>query len=224
MGQRGARRRAALVLGGVAVVLVVLVATPAGGAAGRVVAYALNADKVDGIHAARTPAAGKLLPLGRNGKFPASVVPPGPQGPAGPAGPVGPQGPAGLAGQPGAVGPPGPEGPQGPAGAQGPAGPEGPQGPPGPKGDPGLALLFAAVNADGTVARASGGTSVTRAEAGLYDVAFDRDVAGCVYAATMAVKGQVAATSGASGAIVRVETQSSSGTTLDRPFQLAVLC
>jgi hypothetical protein len=48
-----------------------------------------NADKVDGLHASRRPRANRLLPLGRNGKFPTSVVPvgrPGPQGIQGPAG------------------------------------------------------------------------------------------------------------------------------------------
>jgi hypothetical protein len=54
--------------------------------------FAANADKVDGFHASRVPRANRLLPLGRNGKFPASVVPAGPQGPQGI------QGPQGLAG------------------------------------------------------------------------------------------------------------------------------
>ena len=36
--------------------------------------FALNAYKVDGIHASRTPKAGRLLALGSNNKFPASVI------------------------------------------------------------------------------------------------------------------------------------------------------
>jgi hypothetical protein len=42
--------------------------------------FALNADKVDGIHASRRRRAGRLYPLGRNGKFPASVIGVGPRG------------------------------------------------------------------------------------------------------------------------------------------------
>ena len=37
--------------------------------------FAHNADKVDGIHASRTPAQGKLLALNSSKKFPASVIP-----------------------------------------------------------------------------------------------------------------------------------------------------
>jgi len=86
-------------------------ASPAGGAAGRsIAAFARNAGAVNGIKASRTPKAGRLVPLGRNAKLPASVVPTirgarGEQGATGPAGP------------------PGPVGPQGPQGATGPAGP-----------------------------------------------------------------------------------------------------
>lgn len=36
--------------------------------------FAANADKVDGIHASKRRRAGRLYPLGRNGKFPASVL------------------------------------------------------------------------------------------------------------------------------------------------------
>jgi hypothetical protein len=35
--------------------------------------FALNADRVDGIHASRLPKAGRVLALGTNKKFPASV-------------------------------------------------------------------------------------------------------------------------------------------------------
>jgi hypothetical protein len=37
--------------------------------------FARNADKVDGIHASRTPKAGRLLALNKSKKFPASVLP-----------------------------------------------------------------------------------------------------------------------------------------------------
>jgi hypothetical protein len=62
--------------------------TPLGEAAGnaipRFARFASNADKVDGIHASRTPRAGRLLPLNSARKFPASVMPP--PAPAGVAG------------------------------------------------------------------------------------------------------------------------------------------
>jgi hypothetical protein len=41
----------------------------------NVVNFARNADKVDGIHASRTPRANRLLPLGANRRFPRSVIP-----------------------------------------------------------------------------------------------------------------------------------------------------
>jgi hypothetical protein len=96
-----------------------LAASPLGEAAGRTVAaFARNAGAVNGIKASRKPARGRLLPLGRNGKFPASVVPLA----------------RGARGADGAQGPPGPEGATGPAGERGPAGPAGPAGPVGPPG------------------------------------------------------------------------------------------
>jgi hypothetical protein len=88
--------------------LVLLAASPAGGAAGRsIVAFARNAGAVNGVKAARTPKPGRLVPLGRNAKLPGSVVPTvrGPQGLQGPQGPVGPVGPQGLQGATGPTGP-----------------------------------------------------------------------------------------------------------------------
>lgn len=104
-------------------VLALLAWSPLGQAAGRTVAsFAKNAGAVNGIKASRKPAGGRLLPLGRNGKFPSSVVPVargargadgaqgarGPEGARGPAGAVGPAGPAGAIGAAGPTGPPGP--------------------------------------------------------------------------------------------------------------------
>jgi hypothetical protein len=100
--------------------LAALSLSPVGDAARRsVAAYARNAGAVNGIKASRTPRPGRLVPLGRNAKLPASVLPlqrgqrgaPGPAGPSGPAGPVGPAGAAGAAGASGPVGPAGPPGP-----------------------------------------------------------------------------------------------------------------
>ena len=100
-------------------VLAVLSLSPAGQAARRTVAaFAHNAGAVNGIKASRAPKPGRLVPLGRNAKLPASVLPL-------------------RRGERGAPGPAGPPGAAGPAGAQGPAGPQGLAGPPGPAGAPG---------------------------------------------------------------------------------------
>lgn len=111
------KTRTLAALAGVVLAIAALAASPAGGAARRsIVAFAANAGAVNGIKASRAPKPGRLVPLGRNAKLPASVVPTvrGPRGangvagPAGPVGPAGPQGPAGAQGPPGATGPAGP--------------------------------------------------------------------------------------------------------------------
>jgi len=142
-------RRLPAVLSAAALLVAVLSATPYGGAAvngvAKIALFAKNAGKVGGIAASKKPTAGKLLALGKNGRFPASVMPGGLQGPAGPEGS---RGPAGPAGPQGAQGPQGIKGDLGPRGATGPAGSVGPQGPPGPPGGFGLLNL-----GRGTVAR-----------------------------------------------------------------------
>jgi hypothetical protein len=66
------------VLSAIAVVVAVGSATPLGQAARDAITpkarFALNSDRVDGIHASRLPKAGRLLALGTNKKFPASVM------------------------------------------------------------------------------------------------------------------------------------------------------
>jgi len=128
------RRHLPVVLSAAALVVAVLGATSQGYAAMqgavRVALFAKNAAKVAGIGASKKPKPGKLVPLGKNGKFPASVLPsvkgpPGAEGARGPAGPVGPQGPAGTVGPRGLKGATGPAGPKGTTGAQGPGGPPG---------------------------------------------------------------------------------------------------
>jgi Collagen triple helix repeat (20 copies) len=109
-------------LAGAALALTALAAGPAGGAAGRsIAAFATNAGAVNGIKASRAPKPGRLVPLGRNSKLPAAVVP-------------------SQRGARGRTGPQGSTGPQGPAGPSGPAGPRGPAGPPGAAG-PGAAKV-----------------------------------------------------------------------------------
>ena len=90
--------------------LIALLAVPFGEGATNAVRRALfaaNAGAVNGIEASKTPKPGQLVPLGRNGKLPAAVIPANLRGSAGPAGPVGPSGPQGAQGA---------QGPQGPAG------------------------------------------------------------------------------------------------------------
>jgi Collagen triple helix repeat (20 copies) len=134
----------------VALTFVVLGVTQAGEAAVgavRVTLFAKNAGKVNGLQASKTPKPGRLVPLGKNGKFPASVVPTfiGPAGPKGDTGPQGPngdpglQGPKGDPGLQGVKGDPGLQGPKGDAGLQGLKGDTGLQGPKGDKGDKGQA-------------------------------------------------------------------------------------
>ena len=67
-------------------------------------AFAKNAGAVNGIKASRTPTPGKLVALGPNGKFPASVGLAGPQGPKGDTGPQGPKGDTGSQGPAGTNG------------------------------------------------------------------------------------------------------------------------
>src|SRR5215471_6818223 len=106
--------------------LAVLALTPIAGSTRGV--FATNSDRIDGLHASSKAKAGMLLPLGKNGKFPASVL----QLQTGP---------------PGAKGDPGLQGPKGDTGAQGPEGDTGAQGPKGdagPQGTPGQSKLTVA--------------------------------------------------------------------------------
>lgn len=83
------------------VLAVVIASTGVGPAdAARAVKRALMADNskaVNGIKASRTPRAGQLLALDRNGRFPTGVLPDVARGPRGLPGPPGPPGPAAAA-------------------------------------------------------------------------------------------------------------------------------
>ena len=65
------------VLSATALLIALASLTPVGQAARDAITpkarYALNSDRVDGIHASRLPKAGRLLALGTTKKFPASV-------------------------------------------------------------------------------------------------------------------------------------------------------
>ena len=71
------KRRLPIILSVTALVIAVAGITPLGEAAReatQVVRFARNADKVDGIHASKTPKPGRLLALNSARKFPASVL------------------------------------------------------------------------------------------------------------------------------------------------------
>jgi hypothetical protein len=118
--------RLPLVLSATALVVAIFGSTPLGHAVvsavpplathAKTADFAKNAGAVNGIKASKRPRVGWLVPLGKGGKFPASVGVAGPTGPQGPAGPAGPQGAKGDAG---ARGPSGPSGPGGPPGISG---------------------------------------------------------------------------------------------------------
>lgn len=71
------KRRLPTVLSMAAVLIAVMAATPLGQAARDIVPkarFALNAGRVDGLRASKSPKAGYLLALDRSKKFPASVL------------------------------------------------------------------------------------------------------------------------------------------------------
>jgi hypothetical protein len=104
-------QRIPLALSVTALVVAMLGTTPLGRAAVDQLVprarFAQNADKVDGIHASRTPRPGYLLALNRNARLPAKIGAVGPRGPAGQQGPQGQQGAAGVQGAKGDQGAPG---------------------------------------------------------------------------------------------------------------------
>ena len=116
-------KRLPLVLSTTALIVAVFGSTPVGHAVGSAIpafaksaGYAKqagNASALNGIRASKLPQPGRLVPLGADGRFPASI------GLAGPAGARGEQGLPGAAGQRGPTGPPGPSGARGPVGTSG---------------------------------------------------------------------------------------------------------
>lgn len=89
--------------------------------------------------------------------------------------------------------------------------------------------LWAVVNQDGTLARHSRVTSVTRLGTGRYEVTFNRNVAGCAYiATTQNAYSQALGVYTASGHLsangVYIETKNQGGGLTDGPFNLLVSC
>ena len=95
-----------------------------------------------------------------------------------------------------------------------------------------VGVLFAQVNADGTVANSSGGVTATRLGLGTYEVDFGRDISSCAFLSTQGEAG----VGGAGGAITGVTDRSGNAEAVfatvrtdanalvDRAFQLVVVC
>jgi hypothetical protein len=95
------------------------------------------------------------------------------------------------------------------------------------------APLWAVINANGTIARSFGVTSIQKVGGfpGTYVVTFNRNVSNCAYIASLGdgagntFQGEVSATNNVSDAnAVSVSTDNSSGVGTDRAFHLAVFC
>lgn len=121
--------RLALVLSATALTVALFGSTPVGHAVGSKVPFfaktagyanrAGSAAALGGVKLSKQPRPGTLLPLGADGKFPASVGLAGPAGPKGDRGERGERGPTGPKGDPGLQGPRGSVDPTGPSGIGG---------------------------------------------------------------------------------------------------------
>jgi hypothetical protein len=95
-----------------------------------------------------------------------------------------------------------------------------------------VGVLFAQVNADGTIANSSGGVTGTHVGVGTYAVDFARDISFCAYLVTQGeagVGGAGGAITGATDRSGNVEavfatTRTDAGALADRAFQLVVVC
>jgi hypothetical protein len=95
-----------------------------------------------------------------------------------------------------------------------------------------VGVLFAQVNADGSIANSSGGVTGIHNGTGTYEVDFHRDITSCAFVATQGEAG----VGGATGAVVGVTDRAGNanavfarikddaGTHVDRAFQLLVVC
>jgi hypothetical protein len=101
-----------------------------------------------------------------------------------------------------------------------------------PDGTLGMALMGAAVNADGFMVRGSGVTNVLKlGSLGTYEVEFDRNLQTCIFTAAVGPAGagsafgevNVALRSGNNNAVF-VDTNNSDGASADLPFHLFVFC
>ena len=96
-----------------------------------------------------------------------------------------------------------------------------------------VGILFAEVNANGTLANSSGGVTTAKISppAGNYEVDFGRNIAACAAVATIGPAGTGSFTGevnvadrNANVEAVFVDTNDSAGVSADRPFRLVVVC
>jgi len=95
-----------------------------------------------------------------------------------------------------------------------------------------VGVLFAQVNADGTIANSSGGVTGAHLGTGTYEVDFGRDISSCAYTATQGEAGIGAAGGGIVGVTDRsgnseaafVTMRDAANALTDRAFQLVVVC
>jgi hypothetical protein len=95
-----------------------------------------------------------------------------------------------------------------------------------------VGVLFAQVNADGTVANSSGGVTSSRIGTGTYEVDFDRNISTCAFVTTQGEAGVGGAGGAITGATDRagnneaafVTTRTDANVLADRAFQLVVVC
>jgi hypothetical protein len=95
-----------------------------------------------------------------------------------------------------------------------------------------VGVLFAQVNANGTIANSSGGVTGIHLGTGTFEIDFHRNLTSCAFVATQGEDGA----GGATGAVVGVTDRSGNanavfvrvkddaGTQVDRAFQLMVVC
>lgn len=101
-------------------------------------------------------------------------------------------------------------------------------------GDLGMALMSAAINADGTIARGEGVVlaGTTKLGTGVYEVGFGRDITACVYQVTAVESGIGSATPrmvavtrrSGNNAGVFLQIRDNTNTAVDNPFFVLVYC
>jgi len=87
----------------------------------------------------------------------------------------------------------------------------------------GVALMSAAVGANGALLRGAGAVSSSRISAGTYDVTFARNVENCVALANSSAA-RFARVGAHTGSVIRVRVSDGQNTNADNPFTMLVFC
>jgi hypothetical protein len=87
----------------------------------------------------------------------------------------------------------------------------------------GVALMSAAVGANGVLLRGAGAVSSSRVSAGTYDVTFARNIEGCVALANTSAA-RFARVGTHTGSVIRVRVSDGQSTNADNPFTMLVFC